>query len=122
MLILMGIVPAGFAINLALSEPQMREASAAVVTIHDALGSAATSAPDVRARARRGRGRAAVAQGHARHRVRPEQVPAEQRFAVRRDVLLIDSTLKKLDQSARWCCPRKNRPSRSRRRAPTCAS
>ncbi|MCY0994725.1 inorganic phosphate transporter [Nannocystis sp. ILAH1] len=106
MLILMGIVPAGFAINLALSEPQMREASAAVVTIHDALGSAATSAPDVRAKLDEVEDELQSLKATLGTAVRPEQVPAEQRFAVRRDVLLIDSTLKKLDQSGALVLPK----------------
>ena len=95
MLILMGIVPAGFALNLAVSPAELERAARAIdevsrtvavdagdperVQLHaelDELGGVLAAARDLK------------------------DVPAEQRWTVRRDVLLIESTLKKLESNA----------------------
>lgn len=99
MLILMGIVPAGFALNLELAAPQMREAHAAVTTIHEALATAAPASPAAQAKLAEVEDELQSLRATLGSAALPREVPAELRFAVRRDVLLIDATLKKLDQA-----------------------
>jgi PiT family inorganic phosphate transporter len=106
MLILMGVVPAGFAINLALSEPEMREASQAVVTIHEALGAATEATPEVRAALAEVTDELESLRVTLESARRPEEVPPELRFAVRRDVLMVDSTLKELERSGALALPK----------------
>lgn len=97
MLILMGIVPAGFALNLELGQPELQKAARAVDAIEQtlarvpAVGDAKTMAMlatelgelDV------------ILEGATSLR----DVPAQERWQVRRDVLLVDGTVKKLEAS-----------------------
>ncbi len=97
MLILMGIVPAGFALNLELGQPELQKAARAVDAIEQtlarvpAVGDAKTMAMlatelgelDV------------ILEGATSLR----DVPAQERWQVRRDVLLIDGAVKKLEAS-----------------------
>jgi len=93
MLILMGIVPAGFALNLELSQPELQRAGRAVDAIEQTLegvrGDAATMTML--------RGELAELGGVLRDARDLREVPAEDRWLVRRDVLLIDATVKKLE-------------------------
>lgn len=100
MLILMGVVPTGFAINLALAEPEMRQAEDAIVTIHDTLTEAhAAQAPETQKKLAEIEDELVSLRSTLGSATVPGEVPRDLRFAVRRDVLLIDSALKKLEQS-----------------------
>ncbi len=95
MLILMGIVPAGFALNLELSQPELQRAARAV----DAITQTLESVPDEVDPKAMSTLRAELREldevlGGARNM---RDVPADERWMVRRDVLLIDSTVKKLE-------------------------
>jgi PiT family inorganic phosphate transporter len=88
MLILMGIVPAGFALNLELGEPALTKAHRAIDTVEQTLA-ASPEAGEVRTRLQK-----LEADLGAATNVR--EVPAERRGDVRRDLLLVDAELKKL--------------------------
>jgi len=98
MLILMGIVPAGFALNLELSQPELQRAARAVDTIAQTLASTPPAGDEKTMAMLRGElGELDVLLKDARDL---RDVPAAERWKVRRDVLLIDSTVKKLEASA----------------------
>lgn len=95
MLILMGIVPAGFALNLGLSQPELQRAARAVDAIEQTLASKPAVGDEM-----------TMAMLHAelaeldtllKGAKNIRDVPADERWMVRRDVLLIDSTVKKLE-------------------------
>lgn len=95
MLILMGIVPAGFALNLELSQPELQRAARAVDAIEQTLASVPAIADEkTTAMLRTELGELDEILKDARNL---RDVPAEERWKVRRDVLLIDSTVKKLE-------------------------
>lgn len=98
MLILMGIVPVGFALNLELAQPDYQRAAAAAVTIEGALATAEVKTDDARAKL----GEVGVELAELRATLAGatgvREVPADRRFEVRKDILLIDSTLKELDE------------------------
>ncbi len=95
MLILMGIVPAGFALNLELSQPELQRAGRAVdaieqtlVAVADQVDPAAMKVLDAEL------GELDEVLRGAKHL---RDIPADERWMVRRDVLLIDATVKKLE-------------------------
>lgn len=98
MLILMGIVPAGFALNLELGQPELQRAARAVDTIEQTLASTPPAGDEkTMVMLRSELGELDVLLKDARDL---REVPAAERWKVRRDVLLIDSTVKKLEASA----------------------
>lgn len=105
MLILMGIVPFGFAINLELGTPEMQRAERAVVTIHESLAGAEVKTPEARTKLAEVEDELASLKTTLGTAALPREVPAEQRFQVRKDILLIDSTLKKLEQQGALALP-----------------
>ncbi len=93
MLILMGIVPAGFALNLGVSQPELERATRAIDTVEQTVASASASDPEVvrlREELRELDGMLGAASSL-------RDVPADQRWMVRRDVLLIEGYVKKLE-------------------------
>lgn len=94
MLILMGIVPAGFALNLGLSEPAIERASRALAATEQVLATRpAAEVTELRAEV----GELAAA---LRGKTSLAEVPAADRGTLRRDVLMIDMGLKKLEKTA----------------------
>jgi PiT family inorganic phosphate transporter len=97
MLILMGIVPAGFALNLELSQPELQRAARAVDAIEQSLEVLPAGVDDqtmVMVRTELAE-LDEILEGATSLR----DVPAAERWLVRRDVLLIDGTVKKLEAS-----------------------
>ncbi len=97
MLILMGIVPAGFALNLELSQPELQRAARAVDAIEESLKVLPAGVDDktmVMVRTELAE-LDEILEGATSLR----DVPAAERWLVRRDVLLIDGTVKKLEAS-----------------------
>lgn len=95
MLILMGIVPAGFALNLELSQPELQRAARAVDAIEQTLASAPGAADEkTMTMLHTELGELDVILKDARNL---RDVPAEERWKVRRDVLLIDGAVKKIE-------------------------
>ena len=95
MLILMGIVPAGFALNLELSQPELQRAGRAVDAIEQTLVAVADQVDPAAMKvldAELGE-LDEVLRGAKNLR----DIPADERWMVRRDVLLIDATVKKLE-------------------------
>ncbi len=95
MLILMGIVPAGFALNLELGQPELQRAVRAVDAIEQTLAATPTVADEqTMAMLHTELGELdAVLAGVSSLR----DVPTSERWRIRRDVLLIDSTVKELE-------------------------
>jgi PiT family inorganic phosphate transporter len=95
MLILMGIVPAGFALNLELGQPELQRAVRAVDAIEQTLAvTPAVGDEQTMAMLRTELGELdAVLAGVSSLR----DVPTSERWRIRRDVLLIDSTVKELE-------------------------
>lgn len=93
MLILMGIVPAGFALNLDLSQPELQRAGRAV----DAIEQTLASTPGDEQEMAMLRAELAELGGVLRAARDLREVPAADRWMVRRDVLLIDGTVKQLE-------------------------
>ena len=97
MLILMGIVPAGFALNLELSQPELQRAARAVDAIEQSLEVMPAGVDDqtmVMVRTE-----LAELDEILKGATSLRDVPAAERWLVRRDVLLIDGTVKKLEAS-----------------------
>lgn len=97
MLILMGIVPAGFALNLELSQPELQRAARAVDAIEQSLAIPPAGVDDktmVMVRTE-----LAELDEILKGATSLRDVPAAERWLVRRDVLLIDGTVKKLEAS-----------------------
>lgn len=106
MLILMGIVPASFALNLELAQPDLERAGRAVATMQSTLEPALAQAePKVKEKLGEVQGELGELQALLASVSRTRDIPAEQRFTVRKDVLLIDSTLKKLEQDGALALP-----------------
>jgi PiT family inorganic phosphate transporter len=95
MLILMGIVPAGFALNLAVSPAELQKAARAVDEVSRTVAVDAGDPERVRLHAELDELGGVLAAARDL-----KDVPAEQRWTVRRDVLLIESTLKELEGTA----------------------
>jgi PiT family inorganic phosphate transporter len=97
MLILMGIVPAGFALNLELGQPELQKAARAVDAIEQTLARV-PAVGDAKAMAM-----LATELGELdvilKGATSLRDVPAQERWQVRRDVLLIDGAVKKLEAS-----------------------
>lgn len=98
MLILMGVVPIGFAINLEASKPELQKAEQAVVTIHEALAGAELKTADAKKKIAEVEDELADLKVTLGTATKATDIAADKRFQVRKDILLIDSTLKKLDQ------------------------
>ena len=98
MLILMGIVPVGFAINLEAAKPELQRAEQAVVTIHEALAGAELKTDDAKKKIAEVEDELAELKVTLGTATKATDIAADKRFQVRKDILLIDSTLKKLDQ------------------------
>ena len=95
MLILMGIVPAGFALNLAVSPAELASAGRAIDQVSRTVPVDVKDPERVRLHAELDElGGVLAAAGSLK------DVPAEQRWMVRRDVLLIESSVKKLEAKA----------------------
>lgn len=95
MLILMGFAPAAFALNLEVAAPAIDKANRALATAEQALDRVEDKQE---VQALRGEVGELAAVLHGANDLR--SVPAETRWQVRRDVLLIDSSLKKLEKKA----------------------
>ncbi|MBL9100715.1 MAG: inorganic phosphate transporter [Myxococcales bacterium] len=92
MLILMGIVPAGFALNLGLAPPDIEKARRALATTEQVLD----TLPAAEVRELRGELGELAAGIHGKTSL--AEVPSEVRGALRKDVLLLDVHLKKLEK------------------------
>ncbi|WP_293273233.1 inorganic phosphate transporter [Nannocystis sp.] len=95
MLILMGVVPAGVAWRLAVSPAELQKATRAIDEVSRTVAVDAGDPERVRLHAELDELGGVLAGAHAL-----KDVPAEQRWMVRRDVLLIESTVKKLEAKA----------------------
>ncbi len=95
MLILMGIVPAGFALNLEASSMELKNAARAIDEVSRTVAVDAEDPERVQLHAELGELGGVLAAAPTL-----KDVPAEQRWLVRRDVLLIEGTLKKLEGKA----------------------
>jgi PiT family inorganic phosphate transporter len=93
MLVLIGIVPAGFALNVGISAPDLARATRALDTVEHTVRASAVDGPEVALLREELRELDGVLGGASSLRA----VPAEQRWMVRRDVLLIESFVKKLE-------------------------
>ncbi len=98
MLILMGILPVGFALNLETSAPEMQKAAAAATTIERALATAEPRSDEARKKLVDVADELAELKATLGAAATARDVPADRRFQVRKDILLVDSTLKKLDE------------------------
>jgi PiT family inorganic phosphate transporter len=93
MLVLMGVVPAGFALNLEVAQPDLARATRAIDAVERTIADVPADAPEIlRLRAELVELDAVLGAATTLH-----DVPADQRWMVRRDVLLIESSLKKLE-------------------------
>lgn len=95
MLILMGFAPAAFALNLQVAAPVIADANKALATAEQTLGAVKDRETVQELRGELGE-LATLLAGKSDLR----SIPAEQRWQVRRDVLMIDSNLKKLEKTA----------------------
>jgi len=95
MLILMGFAPAAFALNLEVAAPAIEQANRALATAEQSLDAVSDKQA---VRELRGEVGELAAVLHGKHELR--SIPIEQRWQVRRDVLLIDSALKKIEKTA----------------------
>ncbi len=95
MLILMGFAPAAFALNLEVAEPAIAKAHQALTTAEQALDTVKDKQTVQELRGELGELATAL---HGKRELR--SIPADERWQVRRDVLLIDSALKKLEKTA----------------------
>ncbi len=93
MLVLIGIVPAGFALDVGISAPDLARATRALDTVEMTVRASAVEGPEVALLREELRELDGVLAGASSLRA----VPAEQRWMVRRDVLLIDSFVKQLE-------------------------
>ena len=93
MLVLIGIVPAGFALDVGISAPDLARATRALDTVETTVRASAVEGPEVALLREELRELDGVLAGASSLRA----VPAEQRWMVRRDVLLIDSFVKQLE-------------------------
>ena len=98
MLVLIGIVPAGFALNVGISAPDLERATRAIDTVeHTVRGDADTTDGREDAKRRELLAELRELDGVLAGAQTLRDVPAEQRWIVRRDVLLIESEVKKLE-------------------------
>lgn len=98
MLVLIGIVPAGFALNVGISAPDLERATRAIDTVeHTVRGDADTTDGREYAKRRELLAELRELDGVLAGAQTLRDVPAEQRWIVRRDVLLIESEVKKLE-------------------------
>ena len=97
MLILMGIVPAGFALNLELGQPELQRAARAVDAIEQTLGRV-PEVGDAKTMAMLA-SELSELDGILKGAANLRDVPAQERWQVRRDVLLIDGAVKELEAS-----------------------
>lgn len=95
MLILMGFAPAAFALNLQVAAPAIEQANRALATAEQSLDAISDKQAVRELRSEVGE---LAAMLHGKQDLR--DIAAEQRWQVRRDVLLIDSALKKLEKTA----------------------
>jgi len=93
MLVLIGIVPAGFALNVGISAPELAKATRAIDTVEQVVHSHVVDGDDVAELRVELRELDLVLAGAGTL----QDVPADQRWMVRRDVLLIESFVKKLE-------------------------
>ena len=95
MLILMGFAPAAFALNLQVAAPAIEQANRALATAEQSLDAVSDKQAVRELRGEVGELATAL---HGKQDLR--SIPAEERWQVRRDVLLIDSALKKIEKTA----------------------
>ncbi len=95
MLILMGFAPAAFALNLQVAAPAIEQANRALATAEQSLDAVSDKQA---VRELRGEVGELAAILHGKQDLR--DIAAEQRWQVRRDVLMIDSALKKIEKTA----------------------
>ena len=95
MLILMGIVPAGFALNLTLAPAELEKAGRAIDEVSRTVAVDAKDPERVQLHAELDELGGVLAAAATL-----KDVPAEQRWLVRRDVLLIEAAVKKLEEKA----------------------
>lgn len=95
MLILMGFAPAAFALNLQVAAPAIEQANRALATAEQSFDGVSDKQVVRELRAEVGELAAIL---HGKQDLR--DIAAEQRWQVRRDVLMIDSALKKIEKTA----------------------